>query len=446
MSDIKNQKITPETLKREELELLNSSPNNFPYWVFPEPLREIVEETNKCLQFPIEYIAASILFVCGAANGKTHAVRFAESYETYSSLWISIIGVSGYNKTTPIKWALKPIKQRELENYEQFERELTNHRESNSDSPEPVCKKFLMSDFTIEALARNHKENSRGICVHVDELKGWLGNMNRYNSGSDMEIYLQIHSNGDLLVDRANGTRFYVPNAFIPIIGGIQPERLKYFISKEQKSSGFTQRFLFTEPVYYHKEKWTDEKLPSHIEQNYKNIINNILDWEYNHETSFIRYETDARELVVQYINELSVRWNSDDTEFFRGVYSKFQVNIHRFSLICQVMTDACKNIRPNIISIENVKNAIALSEYFLNQFHKVYRNEQKETILNNDSKKVFFKSLPDDSEFTTAIAFKIGDELNIGRKTIQRLLKDLLEIGYLNKIGHGTYNKSNPY
>lgn len=49
--------------------------NRFPVEAFPEPLQQIILETNANLNFPIDFIGASLLYAVSVAIGNTHKVE-----------------------------------------------------------------------------------------------------------------------------------------------------------------------------------------------------------------------------------------------------------------------------------------------------------------------------------------------------------------------------------
>jgi len=55
--------------------------NPFPVEVFPEPIQEIIAATNESLNFPIDFIGASILYAVSVSIGNTHRVEMYPSEE-----------------------------------------------------------------------------------------------------------------------------------------------------------------------------------------------------------------------------------------------------------------------------------------------------------------------------------------------------------------------------
>lgn len=80
----KFKKITEEIhLESEQFEndfrhLNEKRINRFPFEVFPLKIQEIVKATNENLNFPIDFIGASILYAVSVAIGNTHRVEVKE--------------------------------------------------------------------------------------------------------------------------------------------------------------------------------------------------------------------------------------------------------------------------------------------------------------------------------------------------------------------------------
>ena len=93
---------------------------------------------------------------------------------------------------------------------------------------EPVLRRVVCSDVTIEKLADVLADNPRGVLVARDELAGWLGSYTRYKGkggGTDLPHWLEMFRAGTLVIDRKTAERrtVYVARAAASITGGIQP-------------------------------------------------------------------------------------------------------------------------------------------------------------------------------------------------------------------------------
>ncbi len=90
--------------------------------------------------------------------------------------------------------------QKKLANYERDLNDWKRIKGPNGDAPEkpaePICKRIMISDTTIEAVADRLQENPRGLLLDRDELSGWLGSYDQYRAGkgSDVSHWLSCYS------------------------------------------------------------------------------------------------------------------------------------------------------------------------------------------------------------------------------------------------------------
>ncbi len=68
-------KAEAENLIKQSSEAEKESKNIFPVDVFPVPIQQIVKTTNENLDFPIDFIGASILYTASVAIGNTFRVE-----------------------------------------------------------------------------------------------------------------------------------------------------------------------------------------------------------------------------------------------------------------------------------------------------------------------------------------------------------------------------------
>ena len=56
---------------------------------------------------------------------------------------------------------------------------------AKSEKPE-----IIVSDITFEAMIDVHANNTKGLCMYRDELRGVFNDLNKYRKGSDLEFLL----------------------------------------------------------------------------------------------------------------------------------------------------------------------------------------------------------------------------------------------------------------
>ena len=99
---------------------LEETCNPFPVEVFPEPIQKIIAATNASLNFPIDFIGASILYAISISIGNTHRAEIMKGWQESAVLYISIVGRAGTNKSHPISFALNPIEKRDKLSFQKY--------------------------------------------------------------------------------------------------------------------------------------------------------------------------------------------------------------------------------------------------------------------------------------------------------------------------------------
>jgi Protein of unknown function (DUF3987) len=244
-----------------ELGRLDAAPE-FPTRLLPPFLRQWVETQAENMGCPVDLLAIPSLVTIAGCIGR-HATlrpkRHDWSWVERPCVWGVLVAPKGTYKTPSLMLATAPLRAAEARYREAWKQDLAawetrqeakkgkgkgKDGNGSADDPKPLEPKMVTSDTTIEALADAMVE-SRGMTLICDELSSWVDNMSRYNSGNDRKFYLQAHSGGPHTVDRILRGRQVVPDCYLCVIGGIQPQVAKkaFSLSTENLDDGFFERF-----------------------------------------------------------------------------------------------------------------------------------------------------------------------------------------------------------
>ena len=220
--------ISKETSQQQEI--------GFPISVFPEPIREIINETRSSLNYPTYFITSTICFTLSIGIGNNFVAKVKEGWDESAILYMAIIGRSGVNKSHPLSFAMQPLFELDIKSSVKYQKDQKEYekllfaskkakedKEPKDQVTEPNLKKFIVSDITPERLITIHQDNKRRICLYVNELMSWLKNFNRYNSGSEELFWLSVFSGKPIILDRqGNKSSAFIRHSFISVIGTIQ--------------------------------------------------------------------------------------------------------------------------------------------------------------------------------------------------------------------------------
>ncbi len=208
--------------------------NDFPLFVFPASMQQIINATHQNLNFPVDFTGAAMLYAASVAIGNTFKVEVKRGFRENAVLYLAIVARAGTNKSHPLSFAMQPLIDYDNEGFAQYQQQKYNYdraiaiyrkerdKQGDEEPVKPVWQKTLVSDFTPEALAEVHRFNKRGLGVYIDELAGWFKNFNRYSQGSEMEFWLTTWSSKPINIDRKTGEPIFIPNPFISVAGTIQ--------------------------------------------------------------------------------------------------------------------------------------------------------------------------------------------------------------------------------
>lgn len=446
-----------EQLLKRANEIQERRINRFPVEVFPSPVQQVITATNENLNFPIDFIGASLLYAVSVAVGNTHSVEVKKGFRQSAVLYLAIVGRAGTTKSHPLSFALQPIVEQDKKTYRQYEQLRQDYEKTARlakkdreqqviDEPiKPIWQKFLLSDFTPEALAEVHKFNKRGIGVYVDELAGWFKNFNRYSKGSEMEFWLSQWSGKPINIDRKTGEPVFIPLPFISVAGTIQNGILNELAKDSRTQNGFIDRILFVIPDNVQKEYWSETDLPSVVSDNWENIMSNLLnlsvttDDTLNPSPEVLRFTPEAKKVLFEWQKENTDQSNEAESEALSGIFSKMDMYVLRLALILEMMRFACNESTKEAVSIEAVQGAVKLVEYFKSSAVKV------NSILSNASpldkhpsdKQALYNALPD--TFTTKTGLQTAEGLGVAQRTFKYFLN---ERELFTRISNGEYQK----
>jgi hypothetical protein len=432
-------------------------PLTFPIEVFPKEIQDIITETNKTLNYPIDFTACSMLAAASVAIGNSHEVQIKNGFKQRAVLYLAVIAKRGRVKSHPVDFTFKPLTNRDSSSYKTYERELEAHKvnlgltkkeketQGIKDLKEPFWKSYLSDDTTPESLIEKHKFNLRGIGVKRDELAAWFNNMNRYSKGSEEQLWLSQWSGSPITVERKTSTPINIQFPFITVVGTMQTELLKTLRSDNKEVSGFIDRILFTMLDDLEKQYWNDIELNQKFIDEWDTIIDNLIcmPMELNSDgqpkPQTLHFTDEAKRILFSWQKEQTDICRKQKDDALDGIEAKIESYAPRFALILELLHYACGDSNKDDISIESTKGGIKLANYFMEMGLKVrqyiddYNPLSKLTSLETE----IYNELPEN--FTTAEGITIAESKGMKKRTFQNFIN---KNGIFEKEKQGCYIK----
>jgi len=420
----------------------------FPLCIFSDSIRQVIHDTNNDLNFPANYIAASLFFAISVAIGGSRKLVVKKGWETKAIIFMALLGKPGAVKTHPILFALAPLMELDKLSLEKYEKELSAFRKAGPDEKlcKPKAKQFIVQDITIEGLAKVHKDNPRGICIHADELRGWVSSFDRYKKGGgDQEQWLSLFNGKSVVINRkAQDDITYLPESFVSVIGGLQPGMLAKIFKGEKIENGFLFRLLFVnnssedQPVL-----WKDEDLPSNADEIWKYYLYKILSlcgYPDNPVQKTLRLSSDAWLSIKEWQNEREQNNYANEPDSTIAIFAKIQEYALRFCIIIHTMREASGQIEESdLIDNHTAILATCVADYFFHTAVDVYQY----IIRGGDDPSKFFLLLNSlNKRFTTAQALAVCEKVGLSERSVFRYLDVKQDDPFIRKIKHGVYEQ----
>ena len=430
----------------KEVEL--ESKNSFPIDAFPLAVQEIIIATNASLNYPPDFIGASILYAASIAIGNTRKVEVRNGWHENAVLFIANVGKPNTNKSHPLSFALEPIFERDKISYKEFQMKRLEYEQSEDkrNIRKPVWLKYLITDFTPEALIEIHKFNYRGIGVNADELAVWFKNFNRYRKGADQEFWLSAWSGKQINNDRKGSEPVFIPLPYISICGNIQTRILLDLAKDSRAQNGFIDRILFAFPDGIKKPYWSEIEIDPSIRLNWRKIIHELLsiNLEFDEATfspvpKVLKFTPEAYQTLKDWERGNTDLCNTTDSDALASIYGKFDIHVIRLSLILEMLQFACNKNDNQTVGIESITGAIKLTTYFRRTAEKVHA-----IIINSNpldkhpsNKQNLYNALPD--YFRTEVGLQIAAAFNMADRTFKRFINDK---ELFTRVRQGEYEK----
>lgn len=369
----------------------------FPVSIFPESLANYIKNVAEAMVCPPDFVGTLLLATLSSAIGTARVVKVKDGWHEPPVLYAAIVAPPSSKKSPVFKEVLRPVKEKQRVLFSHYQAEKDKYQQEldvwegadtkqRGPKPEkPIPPRNYLSDFTFEALAKLLSNNPKGLLLGLDELAAWVNSMDQYRSskGADKDHWLSLWSCGMITVDRASKDEpIIILQPFVTVVGGIQPDRLKVFKSKEH--DGFIDRILFAFPEEV-ANQWTDETVSESLRNHYSNLYNQLytLEPQCTPEGGTIPvalpFSIAGRKAFILVVNQNNIDIQLTANPFLKSAFSKLEAYFFRFALILQL----CGNPGSHQIEEDAVQGALLLLEYFKGQVRKVYAQIAGEAMSN---------------------------------------------------------------
>lgn len=301
-------------------------------------VRGIVNDVVGAYQCNRDMVVASLFAVAGTAVGKRLVIDDGK-YKNYMCLWICNVAPSGSNKSEPMRFLLRPLKDRDAYNYKRYREELKLYKAAgDSNSDKPIFKQYILSDSTPESRNQVLSANADGVILFRDEIRGLIDDFGRYNKSGELSQLLSVFDSDNIVINRKSDDTLLIESPFMSILGSIQPSVLPDTFGNDlMMGNGFNQRWLFCFPEDTPPAMYDDGTTPSYAANRWMEVIGNIFIYDFNVDGGKLYLRGEAKKVYIQYYNRLQLLKAEADA-YMGSTYSKLQIQAIRWAGIAHIL------------------------------------------------------------------------------------------------------------
>ena len=342
--------------------------NDLPIWGLPEDILQVVMDVEQGYQTNRDFALASMYAAAAALLGKRVWCKFL-NHINHAELWILIVAESTENKTAPMKFFFKPIREAERKAHAEYSKALSvwEATESKVRGERPQYKRRVVGNASDEAMIKALAVNG-SICWACNEFDTAFRGFGQYKKGSGNIVghLIDAFDYEDIPVDRVSSEPLYISEPSLCMAGTIQPETLFDDMSgRGYIGNGFFQRFLYVFP---------DSQGTPPFKADLPDVSEARVIWaryveRLTHETGEVTETDEAFEVHAKAIE----RWRGMCESDYKGITGmvalvrKMEIHLCRWAIVTALLRGS------HIITDADMRYSVKCMDYFIRSGKKAY-------------------------------------------------------------------------
>ncbi len=378
--------------------------------LLPDALRARVEDVGERLQCPPDFPAVALVISLASIIG-TRCKIAPKRYDDWTvtpNLWGMVIGRPGVMKSPALQEIMKPLQGLQARAHEAYQAELLEHKAGKvladvdtkvrkgeiekllkqkqpdreraeqlargivkDDDSQPVCRRYLVNDSTVEKLGELLNQNPTGLLMFRDELAGFFRTLERAGHEGDRSFYLECwNGDGAFTYDRIGRGTLHIANTCLSLLGSIQPGPVSDLVRELRGSGddGMLQRFqLAVWPDTGQHWSNVDRRPNVAARQAVEDIITR-LDQMLPSNPVITRFDDEAQPMFDTWRGALEQRLRQIEQPVLEAHLSKYRSLVPSLALILHLAESTSSQV-----SMMSLVRAIAWAEYLEPHAKRIY-------------------------------------------------------------------------
>ena len=409
--------------------------------MMPKPLWDYISNSAERLSVPIEYVAIPLIVSFGSVIGTKLSIypKMYDNWEIVPNFYGGIVGNPSSKKTPSLTDGLKPIgylealaedkysedklehnTQKELNKHmtkaaekqlSDLAKKLANQTDDDAEISQddlkakaqelveakqndeliPEVKRYSTNDGTIESIGELENKHKNGMLVIRDELTAWFASLDGDSNSQNKSFFLEgFNGLGSFKVDRIGRGHVPISSHCLSVIGGIQPDKLEYYLSKTMKglgNDGLIQRFqlmVYPDPLPNSKERDLppDKQSRDAIYNLFETIdsmqLGDFMRYGANpvddyHKRPYYRFTDDAFQVFMNWYDELKIRAGDAEHSIIAEHLIKYAKTVPSLALVFHLIDCIEHGTSLGAVNMNALRAALAWCEVLESHMMRIY-------------------------------------------------------------------------
>ncbi len=426
--------------KRLELPDVSPDPDDMTEDMLPDALQGWIVDSAKRACVHVAFIAVIAMCSVGAVVGRTLGIhpKRRDDWLELSNLWAAIVAPPSSLKSHAVSEGTVHHKRLAVSATKEYKRQLSENKakkeildielatlkkEAKADGNKPADfqaqiqakleeiaaleavteRRYIVNDVTMEKAGELLVENPRGLLLLRDELVGLLKACDKSGYEAYRPFLLEAwNGKGSYTFDRIGRGTLHVPTVTLSLCGGIQPGRLRSYITgaigEDEQADGLLQRFQLL--VWFdHARTWrrVDEvpdkdarekafRLFEFLDLKLPALVKNVLTFEAD-DIPGLRFNDEAQGVFNTWLDSHMTKLrkgNLDSTPAFQAHLAKYNKLVPALALLfhlCVLGSHEAYNLTS--VSADALNLAIRWTNYLEQHARKLYALELNTPLIN---------------------------------------------------------------
>ncbi|MEZ9318855.1 DUF3987 domain-containing protein [Vibrio sp. 10N.286.51.E5] len=306
-------------------------------------------------------------------------------------------------------------------------------------------REIFINDCTVEALTQCAETSLSGLTIVRDEISGLLSVFNQQSRSHERSVYLEGYSGqrNSYVIRRVSREDVVLPQLFVGLLGGIQPDMLKPLIrsaTEGKQNDGFLERCLQMSVLPTRTEsKPTDHRVSDKATASVHHVFAKLAELDTPLDPIVLKFSHKAQEKWTKWSEEALLDV-SNSSSMMESYHVKRLEHCAKLAMIFHLIEEASnttkgKPFQPNnVVEVKSITQAMVWMRYLRSHAYRIVASAQEKVAVDSPAQILLSRLSKFQGQFTRHSLSQKGWKSLTTAKQREEAINTLIAHGYLRE------------